>query len=106
MTTETDTEKLAQALRAQCNRWDEMAAKNEKESARLSHLPATHEVEIVETNEKPVELLKLTVSHYRFSTSRGDVVLQIPSSIKTSELEGVKQLFGLVLRQIERWASD
>ena len=60
----------------------------------------------VEVREKPVELLQTTISHYRFSTSRGDVVLQIPSSIKKSELDGVKQMFGLILSQAEGWASE
>ena len=57
-------------------------------------------------NEAPVELLEMTISHYRFSTSRGDVVLQIPASIKKSELDGVKQMFGLILDQTERWSSE
>lgn len=63
-------------------------------------------METIVVNEKPVELLKITINNYRFSTSRGDVVLQIPSSIKPSELQDVQDMFELILNQVERWATE
>ena len=63
-------------------------------------------MDVVEVNEKPIEVMRQTLSHYRFSTARGDVVLQMPSSIKKSELKGVKQMFELIVGQAERWASE
>lgn len=62
--------------------------------------------EFIKVNEKPIELMEMMIAHYRFTTSRGDVILQMPHSIKESELQGVKAMFAIILEQASEWSTD
>ncbi len=52
-------------------------------------------------NEIPPDLLKLTISHYVFSTINGQVKLEVPSSMKKKEVKGVRAMFDLIFEQME-----